>query len=125
MRSWSALKNDLREGLIGGVRDAEYDVFHFEAIGDMGGFAGELDRWAAALFAHYFDVNPADTAAPAGAERFHGGFFRGKAACVTLVFVFKALAVFLFLGGVQAAQEGFAVALDGGFDAGNLCDINT
>lgn len=120
-----ALKNDLGEGLIGGVRDAYYDVLHIEAIGDMGGFAGELDRWAAALFAGDFDVDPADAAAPAGAERFHGGFFGREAACISLVFVLETLAVFLFLGGINAVQEGFAVALDGGLDARNFCDINT
>jgi len=90
----------LGEGLVGGVADAEGDVFYAEADGDVAGFAVEFHGGAAAALADDFDVDPADAAAPAGAEGFHRGFFCGEAAGVTLVFIFETLAVFAFGGSV-------------------------
>jgi YfiH family protein len=107
------------------VGDAEGDVFYAEAFADFAGFAVKFHGGAAAALADDFDIDPADAAAPAGAERFHRGFFGGEAAGVALVFIFEALAVFAFGGGVKAAEDGFAVALDGGFYAADFGDVDS
>ena len=90
------LEDDLGEGLVCGVGDAEGNVFYAEAVSDVAGFAVEFYGGTAAALADDFDVDPADAAAPAGAEGFHRGFFCGEAAGVTLVFIFETLAVFAF-----------------------------
>jgi YfiH family protein len=120
-----SFKDDLGEGLVGGVGDAEGDVFDAEAVGDFGGFAVELDGGAAAALAYDFDVDPADAAAPAGTEGFHCGFLGGEAAGEALVFIFEAFAIFAFGGGVEAAENCFAVALDGGLYTPNFRDIDS
>ena len=120
-----ALKNDLGEGLVGGVGDAEGDVSYTEAVGDFAGFAVEFDGWAAAFLADDFDIDPADAAAPAGAESFHCGLFGGETAGEPLIFVFEALAVFAFGGRVEAAEKCFAVPLDGGFHAADFGDVDS
>jgi hypothetical protein len=94
------LEDDLGEGLVCGVGDAEGDVLYAEAVSDVARFAVEFYGGAAAALADDFDVDPADAAAPAGAEGFHRGFFCGEAAGVTLVFIFETLAVFAFGGSV-------------------------
>jgi YfiH family protein len=121
----SILEDDLGEGLVGGVGDAERDVFHAKAIGDVAGFAVEFHGWAAAPLADDFDVDPADAAAPAGAESFHRGFFCGEAAGIAFVFILEALAVFALGGRVEAAKDRFAVALDGGSYSPNFRDIDS
>ncbi len=120
----SVLEDDLGEGLVGGVGDAEGDVFYAEAGGDVAGFAVEFHGGAAAALADDFDIDPADAATPAGAESFHRGFFRGEAAGKAFVFIFEALAVFALGGRVEAAEKRFAVALDGGFYAANFRDVD-
>jgi polyphenol oxidase len=115
----------LGEGLVGGVGDAERDVFYAEGVGDLAGFAVKFNCGAAAFLADDFDVNPADAAAPAGAEGFHRSFFGGEAAGEAFVFVFETLAIFAFGGGVEAAEKCFAVALDGGFDAADFGDVDS
>jgi polyphenol oxidase len=105
--------------------DAERDVFYAEAFADFAGFAVEFYGGAAAFLADDFDVDPADAAAPAGAEGLHRGFLGGEAAGVALVFVFEALAVFAFGGRVETAEDCFAVALDGGFYAADFGDVDS
>jgi polyphenol oxidase len=115
----------LGEGLVGGVGDAERDVFNAEAFGYVARLAVEFYGGATAALANDFDVDPADAAAPAGAEGFHCGFFCGEAPGVALVFIFEALAVFAFRGRVKAAENCFAVAFDGGFDAADFGDVDS
>lgn len=122
---WLILEDDLGEGLVGGVGDAERDVFYAEALADFAGFAVEFYGGAAAFLADDFDVDPADAAAPSGAEGFHGGLFCGEAAGVAFVFIFEALAVFAFGGRVKAAEDCFAVALDGGFYALDFGEVDS
>jgi hypothetical protein len=107
------------------VGDAEGDALHAELGGDFCGFAGEGDGGAAALFADYFEIDPADAAAPSGAEGFHGCFFGGEAAGVTLEFILEALAIFDFVRREDAAEEWLAVTFDGSFDARNFGNIHT
>jgi len=119
------LENSLGEGLRFSVRDAEGDVLHAELGGDFCGFAGEGDGWAAGLFADDFKVEPADAAAPTGAERFHGGFLGGESAGVAFELVLEALAILDFVGREDPAEERLAAALNGRFDARNFSDIYT
>ena len=113
------------ESLVGGVGDAEGDVFDAEVIGDFTGFAVEFYGGSAAALADDFDVDPAHAAAPAGAERFHRGFFRGEAAREPLILILEAFAVFSFGRRVEPAEKCFAVALDGGFDAADFGDVDS
>jgi polyphenol oxidase len=121
----SILEDDLGEGLVGGVGDAEGDVLYAESVGDVAGFAVEFYGGAAAFLADHFDVDPADAAAPAGAERFHRGFFCGEAAGVAFVFIFEALAVLALGGRVEATEKCFAVALDGAFHAADFGNVDS
>ena len=121
----SIFKNDLGQGLGFGVGDAEGDALHAELGGDFCGFAGEGKGGAAARFADYFEIDPADAVAPSGAERFHGGFFGGEAAGVTFEFILEALAIFDFAGREDAAKEWLAVTFDGGLDARDFGNIDT
>jgi purine-nucleoside/S-methyl-5'-thioadenosine phosphorylase / adenosine deaminase len=115
----------LGEGFVGGVGDAQGDVFDAEGVGDFAGFAVEFYGGPAAFLADDLDVDPADAAAPAGAESFHGGFFGGEASGVALVFIFEAFAVFAFGGRVEAAEKCFAVALDGALYAADFGDVHS
>ena len=107
------------------MRDADGDALHAEMCGDFCSFAGEGDGGAAALFADYFEIDPAHAAVPSGAERFHGCFFGGEAAGVTFEFILEALAICDFVGSEDAAEEWLAVTFDGGFDARDFGDIYT
>jgi len=100
-------------------------VLDAELGGNFCGFTGEGHGGAAALLAGDFKIDPADAAAPAGAERFHGCFFGSEAAGVAFELVLETLAIFDFVGREDAAQEGLAVALDGCLDARNFGDIHT
>jgi hypothetical protein len=92
--------------------------------GDFRGFAGEGHSGAAALLAAYFEIDPANAAAPSGAQRLHGGFLGGEAAGVTLKFIFETLAIFDFVGRKDAAEKWLAVSLDGRLDARNFGNVN-
>ncbi len=105
--------------------DADGDALHAELSSDFRGFAGEGDRGTAAFFADDFEIEPADASAPSGSERFHGRFLGGEAAGVTFKLVLEALAIFDFVGRVDAAEEKLAAALDGRFDALDFGDIHT
>jgi len=115
----------LGEGLRFDVRDADGDVSDAEGRRDFCGFAGERYDRAAALFVGDFEIDPADAAAPSGAQRFHGRFFGGEAAGVALELVLETLAVFDFVGREDAAEEWLAAALDGRLDARDFGNIHT
>jgi len=105
--------------------DADGNASDAEGSGDFCGFTGEGDVGAAALFADDFEIDPADAAAPSGSERFHGGLLGGEASGVAFEPVLKALAIFDFVGRVDAAEKGLAAALDGRSDARDFGDIHT
>jgi len=107
------------------MRDAERDALHAEVRGDFCGFSGESEGGAAALLADDFEIDPADAVAPAGSERFHGGFLRGEAASVAFELIPEALAIFDFVGREDAAEEKLAAALNGRLDARDFGDVNT
>jgi hypothetical protein len=119
------LENDLCQGLCFGVRDAERDTLDAEVGGNFCGFAGEREGGAAALLADYFQVDPTNSAAPAGAERFHGGFFGGETASVSLELILEALAICDFVECEDTAEERLAMALNGSLDARDFGDIHT
>jgi hypothetical protein len=124
-RTLLILENNLGHGLRLGVRDAERDVLHAQACGDFCGFARQGHGGAAALFADYFEIDPAHAAAPAGAERLHGRFFGGEAAGVAFKFIFEPLAIFDFVGRKNAVDKPLATAFDGRLDAWDFGNIHT
>jgi polyphenol oxidase len=107
------------------VRDAEGDALDTEVRGDFCGFASEGHGRAAGLLADDFEINPADAAAPSRAERFHSRFLGGETAGVAFESVLEALAILDFIGRVDAAEEGRAVALDGRLDARDFGQVHT
>src|SRR5512143_3714410 len=76
--SASTLKDDVGEGLVGGVSKGEVDISGAEAGGDFRGGAVEGDGGALSFGTDDFDIAPTDTMVPSGAEGFHAGFFGGK-----------------------------------------------
>ena len=117
-------KDDLSQRLHLGMGDAQRDAPDAEAVRDVFCFAGEGHGWAAAVFAHDFQVYPADPAPPARSQRLHGRFFCGKTPRVALKFVLEPFAVGNFLGGEDALQKSSAVALNGALDALHFGDIH-
>lgn len=118
-------ENDLREGLRGGVRDAQRDVPDAEALGDLLRLAGQCQRRPPAFLAHDFHIHPSDAACPARAERLHGGFLGGEAPRVALILVLETLAIGDFCGSVNPPQKSFAAPLDGGPHAVHFSYVNT
>src|SRR5437660_4614879 len=82
------LKDNLGQGLRFGVRDAERDVLHAELAGYFCGFTCEGHGRSAALLTHYFQIDPADSTPPSGAEGLHRSFLSGEAAGVAFELVF-------------------------------------
>src|SRR5579862_7899873 len=119
----SAFEYNFCKGEIAAVGDGECDIFHAHFFREFGRLAAELQRGLAACGADDFDIAPADTVGPAGAEGFHRGFLGGEASGVTLKFVAMLLAVFHFGGRKEAFEERRAVARDGRLDAIDFSDV--
>ena len=100
-------------------------MLHAELAGNSCRFTGEGHGGAAALLADYFEIDPANAASPAGAERFHGRFLGGEAPGVAFELILEALAIFDFSWREHAAQKQFAAAFDGGLDARHFGDVHT
>ena len=115
----------MRECLLGGVRDAQRDVFHAEVVGNFPGRAFQSDCWAPAPLAHNFHVNPAHTAAPACSQSFHRSFLRRETAGIALELILELLAIRDFLRRVNAAKESLRLRLNHRPDALYFGDINT
>ena len=113
------------QGLVGGVGKREGDVFRTEAGGNGGGLSVELNGWTLAFGTDNFDVAPADTAAPSGAESFHAGFFSGETGGVAFEASGFGFAVLDFTFGENAVEKTIAETLDGLADARNFGDIDT
>jgi hypothetical protein len=119
----SILKNYLSQGQIAAVRDGEGNILHAEIVGDLASGSFQMQRGFAAWVACHFNVTPADSTAPTGPKRFHGGFFGSEAGGVTLELVSVALAVGYFAGSVDALEEWRAMARDGRLDAVDFCNV--
>ena len=80
----SPLEDDLRDGVLGGVREREVRISRAERVEEGARVASELKRWSALFVRDDFDVVPREAVAPARTERFEGGLFGGEARCVVL-----------------------------------------
>jgi YfiH family protein len=107
------------------VGNCEGDILGAEFGGEFAGYTTEPQHRLAAGLIGNFDVAPADSVTPAGAQRFHCGFFHREAAGIALELIFVALAIGDFRGREEALEEGLAVALDGRLNAIDLCDIQS
>jgi len=87
-------------------------------------FPCQLQRRPPAFLAHDFQIYPPHPAPPAGSQRLHPRFFRGKPPRVAFIFVFELLAVFALFLRVQTPQKRFAMALDGCPDAAHLSNVH-
>ena len=81
------------------VRDCQRNILHAHFVSTFPRDALQLQRRLSAGLADYFDVAPAHSRAPAGAQSFHRSFFGGKASGVTFEFIPMAFAV----GGLREA----------------------
>lgn len=84
MNLLSPLENDLRDGVLGGVREREVRVRGAEPFKEVAGVAGELKERRAQLIGGYLDVVPGEAVAPARAERLEGRLLGGEARGVVL-----------------------------------------
>src|SRR6201986_1731504 len=79
-----ALQNNVRERLLGSVRDGERDIFVAELGSDGGGLPVKLQGGALAFRPDNFDIPPAHAMAPAGADGLHARFLGGEARGIAL-----------------------------------------
>ena len=87
--------------------------------------SGQSQRRFASGLAHNFQVAPAHSAPPAGAEGLHTRFFGGEAPSISFEFVLKAFAVGNLLGSVEALQNGRAMPRERGFNAIDFRNVQT
>ncbi|MDT5294213.1 MAG: hypothetical protein QOJ76_1093 [Acidobacteriota bacterium] len=78
------LENDLRDGVLGGVREREVRVGCAQRDEEFACVAGELKERRAGVGRGDFDVMPGEAVAPAGLKRLEGGLFGGEARGVVL-----------------------------------------
>src|SRR5581483_5487630 len=100
------------------------DVFHAELFGNFGGLAVKGERRTAAAEVGHFNIAPAESAAPAGAERFHAGLFRCEARGVALETIGFTFCIGDFAIGENASLETVAVAFEGFLHARDLAQID-
>jgi hypothetical protein len=85
----------------------------------------QTQNWATAGCVSYFDTCPDNPAGGSGAQRFHRGFFGGKARGKTFGGVLFTLALPNLLLGKDASQKAIAKARDGLRDARNFTDVHS
>src|SRR5882724_189185 len=117
-------QDHLGDGLLGGVGKREGDMSCAQPGGEFGGLAVESNGRATSGLARDFDVAPAYTVVPSGAERFHGGLLGGKAGGVTLDPVGFGIAVADLALGEYAVEEPVAVAGQGERNARDFRDVD-
>ena len=79
-----SFKNDLRDGVLGGVGEGEVRVRGAEPFEEVAGVAGELEEGRAEFVGGDLDVVPGEAVAPARAERLEGRLLGGEARGVVL-----------------------------------------
>src|SRR5271155_5725427 len=93
---------DLRDGLLGRVRERQCGMLHAQLGGDLAGFSVESDGRTSTRQARHFAIPPADAVAPARAQSLHRRFFSREASGVALGAVGLGIAVVDFARGVDA-----------------------
>src|SRR5205823_13583627 len=92
---------------------------------EFGCFAVKPNCWTATRRAPYLNVTPPHSAAPACAQRFHGGLFCGEPCSEPLDSIRFRVAVANFLVREDAAQKPFAELLDRFGYPWHFCDIDS
>jgi hypothetical protein len=121
----SIFQDDLGQGEIAGVTDAQTDVLGSQALGMLARRAMENDYRSSARRPRHFDIAPAHASAPSGAQGFHGRLFGSKSCGVPLNRVTVTFAVSDLSGSEDALEETPAMPSDGFTDPGNLFHIYT
>ena len=116
-------EDDNGDAELGGVGEGEGDAVDTEAGRELGGATVEAERGLAGGGAKDFDVAPSDAAGDAGAEGLGGGLLGGEAGGEALGGGLLARAVGDLAGGIDAAEEALAEAVDAALDAWNFGEI--
>src|SRR5713226_8241054 len=93
-------------------------------IRNFRGHAVELQRRPAGGEVNYFEVFPANTAPPAGADRFHSGLLGGKTRRIALVAVCFPLHIGDLGGSINSIQEAVPITFDRCTDAVHLRQVD-
>src|SRR5712691_10224302 len=123
--SWPLVfENDLRDGLLRGVRYRKCRILHAQLGGELARLSMKCHGGAPARQAQDFTIAPAHAVIPACAQGLHSRFFRGKAGGVALHAVCFGIAVAPFALRVDAPQKAIAKAFNRLPNARNLRDVD-
>src|ERR1700676_2405849 len=120
----SVLQNHLRHRLLRRVRDRQSHILDSEFHCEFSGLPVECHSRTASRHADYLAIAPPHSMIPAGAERFHGGFFGGEACGIALEPVRLRIAIAPLSRGEDALQKTLPEALHRLADAGNFGDVD-
>src|SRR5882724_7201912 len=109
--SWLALENHLRHGLFRRMSNADRNILHAQSICDFPRLALQLQGRPSTPQSQHFNIDPADTTAPASSQRFHRRFLYSKTPCVSLVLILELLAIRALFFRKNALQKPFALSL--------------
>ncbi len=113
----SAFQDDLRNGVLFGVRKRKRNMDGAEFGRELRSLAVECDGGTASRLAAHFNVAPGDPMIPSGADGFHCGFFGSETRGVALHPVGLRFAVVDLGLGKDPAQKTVTEACDRRFDA--------
>src|SRR5579872_1399338 len=120
-----AFENHDGQRLLRGVGQRQRHIHHGELSSHFCGNTVEGKRRFAAREVRYFEILPAHAAAPAGADRFHASFLRGKTGGVTLKLVRLAFDIRDLVRGEDPVDETRAMAANRFTNPGNFGEIGT
>src|SRR5258708_18593159 len=107
----SVFEDNLRDRLLGGMRQRERCILDAQPCGELRGSAVKADSRAAARHAHDLAIPPAHAVVPARAPGLHRGLLGGKARRVTLHAICLAVSVADLSPGKNALQKAVPEAL--------------
>src|SRR5258708_39725320 len=107
------------------MSNADRNILHAQSIRYFPRLALQLQGRPSAAQSQHFNIDPANTTAPAGSQRFHRRLLYSKTPCVSLVLVLELLAIRALFFSKNAVQKSFALALHRAFDTLYFLDVDS
>src|SRR5450432_846141 len=120
----SALKDQLRDRLLRGMRDRQRDILHSQLRGEFPSLPVKGHGRPPSRHPRDFTIAPPHAMIPARAQRLHRSFLGGEARGVTLEAVSLGIAVANLSRREDALQKAVPKALNGLPDARNFSDVD-
>src|SRR5579862_49787 len=120
----SVLEDDLRNRLLGGMRDRKRRIRNAELSGKFTGPTMESNRRTPPRRSGNLTITPANAMIPARSQRLHRGLFRRKARRIPFNSIGLRVAVFPLALGKNALQETLPEAFDRMPDARDLRNVD-